>query len=336
MAKFTLTFDLRHPSQFPSSAREQYAAALDIIEWADERGFSRVAIGEHHQSPDGYLPAPLVVAAAIGARTERIKVQISVLLAPLYHPVRLAEEIAVADLCLEGRLEPAIAAAYVEDDFDMFGVDYANRGVAMEELVPFLRQAFTGEPFEFRGTTIRVTPRPCQDPMRIYMGGGTRKTIERAVRLSDGWVAPGTDESWEIYRELCREQGKPDPGDFPPMSPMFLWVTTEDKQQVLDRLAPHIRHQADTYAQWAASAFSGARDHPYALRDLSDVVEGRGKYQILDPEETIELANGLGRRGWLMLNPLLSGIAPDEAWKMLRTFEDRVMPYVDDGRRAGT
>ena len=58
--------------------------------------------------------------------------------------------------------------------------------MAMEELVPFLRQAWTGEEFEWRGKTIRVTPRPFQDPMRVYMGGGTRRTIERAVRLSDG------------------------------------------------------------------------------------------------------------------------------------------------------
>jgi alkanesulfonate monooxygenase SsuD/methylene tetrahydromethanopterin reductase-like flavin-dependent oxidoreductase (luciferase family) len=253
-----------------------------------------------------------------------------VLLAPLYHPVRLAEEIAVADLCLHGRLEPAIAAAYVEDDFDMFGADYAGRGTTMEELVPFLRQAFTGEPFEFRGTTIRVTPRPCQDPMRIYMGGGTRRTIERAVRLSDGWVAPGTDESWEIYRDICREQGKADPGEFPTMSPMFLWVTTEDKRKVLDRLAPHILHQSASYMGWAASAFSGARAHPYALGELDDVVQGVGNYQILDPEEAIELANRLGRRGWMVFNPLLGGIAPDEAWTMLQTVEERVMPYVDE------
>ena len=61
---------------------------------------------------------------------------------------------------------------------------------------------------------------------------------------------------------------------------------------------------------------------------------GVGNYQILDPEEAIELANSLGRRGWLMFNPLLSGIAPDEAWKMLHTVEERVMPFVDDGRRT--
>jgi alkanesulfonate monooxygenase SsuD/methylene tetrahydromethanopterin reductase-like flavin-dependent oxidoreductase (luciferase family) len=328
MPKLTMTFDLRSPQAFPTTAAEHYAAALDILEWADEHGFSRVAIGEHHQSPDGYLPEPLVFAAAVGGRTKRIRVQISVILAPLYHPVRLAEQIAVADLCLQGRLDPAIAAAYVEADFDMFGVDYANRGLAMEELVPFLRQAWTGEPFEWRGQTIRVTPKPAQEPMRLFMGGGTRKTIERAVRLTDGWIAAGTDEKWDLFREICREHGKPDPGEYPAMGPMFLWVTTEDKQKVLDRLAPHIQHQSDTYQAWATSAFSGAIDHPYLLRDMDDVVQGKGKYQILNPDEVLELAEHLGRRGWLMFNPLLSGIAPNEAWKMLHTVEEHVLPHL--------
>src|ERR1700728_1243292 len=127
-----MTFDLRHPPQFATSGPELYAAALDIIEWADEHAFSRVALGEHHQSTDGYLPAPLVFAAAIGGRTRRIRAQISVLLAPLYDPVRLAEEIAVADLCLQGRLDPAIAAGYVEDDFVIFGADYTEPGPDIE------------------------------------------------------------------------------------------------------------------------------------------------------------------------------------------------------------
>ena len=204
MPQLNLTFDLRHPPELAASGRDQSRAALDIIAWADEQGFRRVMIGEHHQSPDGYLPAPLVFAAAVGGRTKRIRAQISVLLAPLYNPVRLAEELAVADLCLQGRLDAALAAGYVEADFDMFDVDYKNRGGAMEELVPFLRKAWTGEEFEYQGKTIRVTPRPAQDPMRIYMGGGTRRTIDRAVRLSDGWIAPGSDESWEIYPDNLR------------------------------------------------------------------------------------------------------------------------------------
>jgi alkanesulfonate monooxygenase SsuD/methylene tetrahydromethanopterin reductase-like flavin-dependent oxidoreductase (luciferase family) len=286
--------------------------------------------GEHHQSPDGYLPAPLVFAAAVGGRTKKIRAQISVLLAPLYNPVRLAEELAVADLCLQGRLDASVAAGYVETDFDVFEVSYKERGLAMEELMPFLRQAWTGEPFEYRGKTIRVTPRPYQDPMRIYMGGGTRRTIDRAVRLSDGWIAPGSDEAWALYREICRSYGKPDPGEFPTTGPMFLWVTTEDKRRALDRLGPHILHQAQTYAAWAEGAFSGAHHHPYALGDLDDVVRGIGQYQILDPEETLELAARLGRRGWLVFNPLMSGIPPADAWKMLQLVEEQVMPVLAD------
>jgi alkanesulfonate monooxygenase SsuD/methylene tetrahydromethanopterin reductase-like flavin-dependent oxidoreductase (luciferase family) len=326
--QLVLTFDLRHPPELGAAAPAQYAAALDIIEWADQRGFRRVMFGEHHQSPDGYLPCPLIFAAAVGGRTKKIRVQISVLLAPLYNPIRLAEELAVADLCLQGRLDCAVAAAYVEDDFDMFGADYKTRGAFMEELVPLLRKAWTGEPFEYRGKTIRVTPKPAQNPMRIYMGGGVRKSIDRAVRLTDGWIAPGSDEAWDMYREICQEHGKPDPGPFPPAGPMFLWVTTEDKKKVLERLAPHIRHQADTYAAWAADAFSGAHNHPYALRDINDVINGVGQYQIMTPEEALELAQKLGRRGWLVLNPLMSGIHPDEAWKMLRTVEEKVMPHL--------
>jgi alkanesulfonate monooxygenase SsuD/methylene tetrahydromethanopterin reductase-like flavin-dependent oxidoreductase (luciferase family) len=324
----TMTFDLRHPPQFPTTGRELYAAALDIIAWGEEQGFRRVAIGEHHQSPDGYLPSPLGFACAIGGRTRRIKVQVSVLLAPLYHPVRLAEEIAVADLCLNGRLEPAIAGGYVEDDFEVFGADYTARGRTMEELVPFLRQAFTGEPFEWRGRTIRVTPRPAQDPMRIFMGGSRRPAIERAVRLADGYITGGDVESWDIFREVSVSLGKPDPGEYPTTGPMFLWVTTERKEAVLERLAPHIAHQTASYGAWTRDAF-GTEEGPYAGPSTDDPLSGRGNYQILDPEETIELAGRLGRRGWLMFNPLMAGIAPDEAWKMLHTLEDRVFPYLE-------
>jgi alkanesulfonate monooxygenase SsuD/methylene tetrahydromethanopterin reductase-like flavin-dependent oxidoreductase (luciferase family) len=331
MPQRVMTFDLRHPAAFATDGPRLYAAALDIIEWADDHGFRRVALGEHHQSPDGYLPAPLIFAAAIGGRTKKIRAQISVLLAPLYDPIRLAEEIAVADLCLQGRLDPAVASGYVEADFDAFGVDYAGRGTTMEELIPFLRQAWKGEPFAYRGRTVRVTPKPFQDPMKVYMGGGTRRTIERAARLADGWIAPGGGEAWETYRDVSRDLGKPDPGPYPTSGPMFLWVTADDKQKVLERLMPHIRHQIDGYTQWTRTVDRDAG--PYSGDDLSGALEGRGNFQIMDPEEAIEYGNSLGRRGWMMFNPLMAGIDPDMAWEMLRLLEARVFPYLDGAER---
>ena len=88
MPKKVMNFDLRHPPQFATSGRALYRAALDMCRWADERGFARIGLGEHHQSPDGYIPAPLVVAGAIGACTRQVRVRISILLAALYEPIR--------------------------------------------------------------------------------------------------------------------------------------------------------------------------------------------------------------------------------------------------------
>jgi len=282
----------------------------------------------HHQSDDGYLPCPLVFAAAAGARTKRIRIRISILLALLYDPLRLAEEVAVADLCTQGRLDLALGVGYVEDDFNAFGVDYHRRGKSMEELIPFLRRAWTGESFPHRGVTARVTPRPCQDPMPIYIGGGaSRKSIERAARLADGFFPPGMRKPWEAYRQTCMELDKPDPGDWRPHGPIFLWVTTDDKQRAWERLAPHIRHQIDSYGAWTKAGL-GKATGPYIPSGDLESLSQDGAYQVVTPDEAVELAHQLGPAGELHLNPLLAGIHPDEAWRMLRTFERDVLPHL--------
>jgi alkanesulfonate monooxygenase SsuD/methylene tetrahydromethanopterin reductase-like flavin-dependent oxidoreductase (luciferase family) len=324
MPKKVINFELRHPVEFGRTGAEIYAAALDMVAWADERGFSRVAFGEHHQSPDGYIPTPLVFAAAVGGRTRGIRVRISTLLAPLYNPVRLAEEIAVADLCLQGRLDVALAVGYVEDDFALFGADFTTRGDALDELIPFLRRAWTGEPFEYVGRTVRVTPTPVQRPMPIHLGGSARRAIERAVRLGDGYFPP-MPQFWKYYRKLCVEFGKPDPGELPQRGPIFLWVTTEKKERAWERLAPHIRHQINSYGAWTASAYSDPYGPFVPTRDIENLSQG-GAYAVVDPDEAIELATALGPDGELHLNPLLSGIAPAHAWEMLELLDTHVLP----------
>lgn len=323
-----LDFDLRHPPEFGVRGADLYAAALDMIAWGEERGFERVTFGEHHQSPDGYLPCPLVFAAAVGGRTSRIRVRVSVLLAPLYDPVRLAEEVAVADLCLGGRLDLGMGVGYVEDDFDAFGADYHRRGRHLDWLIPFLRRAWTGEPFEHRGTTVTVSPRPVQDPMPIHLGGGTRAAIDRAVRLADGFFPPAMQKPWEYYRRACLAAGRPDPGEWRRRGPIFLWVTTGDKEQAWERLAPHIRHQIDSYGGWTTSGL-GRPDGPFVpTRDIESLGQG-GAYRVVDPDEALALAAELGPDGELHLNPLLAGIDPAYAWEMLGTVERHVLPNLD-------
>jgi len=322
-----MNFDLRHPAHLGANGHDTYRAALDMCRWADEHGFARIGLGEHHQSPDGYIPAPLVVAGAIGGCTRTVRVRLSVLLAPLYDPIRLAEEIAVADLCLGGRLDVGLGVGYVEDDFALFGIDYHRRGKALDALIPLLRTAWTGEPFAYRGTTVRVTPRPVQDPMPIFVGGASRAGIRRAVDLADGYLPPGLPAGWERYRKELVALGRPDPGPFPPRGPVFLWVSTEPKAAVWERLAPHVRHQIDSYAGWTRDAY-GAPQGPFVPeRDVEELRQG-GAYDVMTPDEVLALADTLGPDGELHLNPLLAGINPDAAWAMLRLVEREVLPHL--------
>lgn len=326
--KLVLDFDLRHPSDLGADGPSTFAAALDIIEWADERGFERAGFGEHHQSEDGYLPCPLVFAAAAGSRTRRLRLRISILLAALYEPLRLAEEVAVADLCTQGRLDLALGVGYVEADFDAFGKDYHRRGRALDELIPFLRCAWTGEPFEHNGTTVRVTPRPCQEPMPIFVGGGAaRRSLQRAVDLADGFFPPGMREPWDAYREMCIEADRPDPGEWAPRGPIFLWVTEDDIDATWEWLAPHIRNQIDSYGAWTRQGL-GRPTGPYVPTEDTASIRQGGAYRVVTPDEAIELAAELGPGGELHLNPLLSGIAPGRAMAMIDLVEREVLPHI--------
>ena len=98
-----VAFTMRSPSWGPPTP-DLYAAALDMAAWADSLGFETVGLSEHHNTSDGYLPSPIVLASAIGARTSRIDIKLSVVLATLMHPLHLAEDLAVADLVSNGRL----------------------------------------------------------------------------------------------------------------------------------------------------------------------------------------------------------------------------------------
>src|SRR2546428_12103753 len=99
-----LRFDLRVPPFARTTHARQYAARLDMCEWADAQGFDVVAISEHHGVECGYMSSPVTLAAAIAARTHRLAINVAAVLVPLHDPIRLAEQLATAALVARGRL----------------------------------------------------------------------------------------------------------------------------------------------------------------------------------------------------------------------------------------
>src|SRR5713101_1577181 len=135
MAMIAIRYDLRVPSFATATHAELYTACLDQCWWADERGLDFVVLSEHHGVDDGYLPAPLTLAAAIAGRTKRILINIAAVLVPLHDPLRLAEQLAVLDLASGGRVSFVAGLGYRDEEFAMAGVDRSRRAPILEEYV---------------------------------------------------------------------------------------------------------------------------------------------------------------------------------------------------------
>jgi len=325
MPLFNLRYDLRRPPFAKATSSELARTAIDQCEWADRLGFTAVTLSEHHGSPDGYSPSPLVLGGAIAARTKRLRILLAALIVPLHDPLRLAEDIAMLDVISDGRVIPVVSAGYVETEFTAFGKKLSDRKQVMDEIVPFLKQAFTGEPFEWKGRTVRVTPRPVQRPRPpIFQGGASKAAARRAARVADHFI-PTTPALFDVYREERKKLGKPDPGPPSKGTGNFLWVA-EDPDAAWEVIAPHALHETNAYGEWMAEAGLGDENTTYKIFDDADALRAAGDYAIVTPDELVETARKLGPMDSVLLHPLIGGIDPAFSWECLRLIEEKVLP----------
>jgi alkanesulfonate monooxygenase SsuD/methylene tetrahydromethanopterin reductase-like flavin-dependent oxidoreductase (luciferase family) len=179
--------------------RGLYRDAITLAEHAEDAGFDTFWVSEHHGFADAYLPSPLPLLAAVAARTERIRLGAGVVVAPLAHPVRLAEDAAVLDQLSGGRLILGLGLGYADHEYRTFHVDAATRGAKLSDLVEFLRTAWQGVEFDwdgpcYRGVGVRVTPTPVRGRIPIWLGGYADAAVRRAGRLGDGYLLGRADE----------------------------------------------------------------------------------------------------------------------------------------------
>ena len=206
-------FDFRNPPGSKLSFRDLYDASLAQVAAAESLGFDSIWLTEHHFTDDGYLPAMMPAAAAIAARTTRVTIGTYVLLAPFYHPLKLAEDAAFVDVLSHGRLRLGIGLGYRAEEFEGFGVPRKERLGRTLETMEILKRAWTGERFSFDGKYFkfrdaRVLPRPVSQPHpELLWGAGAAKAIRRGAELDMSFACVGGRKEIGIYVEALKARG---------------------------------------------------------------------------------------------------------------------------------
>src|SRR6516165_3264055 len=167
--------------------RELFDELEELVLRAEAAGFESAWIGEHHGMEFTIAPNPFVQLAYLAAKTKRIRLGTGNVIAPFWHPIRLAGEAAITDVASNGRLDLGIArGAYVFEYERLFpGLDAWGAGQRMRELVPTVKKLWdgdyshTGEFWSFPTTT--CSPKPVQDPIPIWIAARDPASHDFAV-----------------------------------------------------------------------------------------------------------------------------------------------------------
>lgn len=205
----------------PNSNRDHqaiYQELIDLAGLAEENDFDSVWTHEHHLWDDGFNPAPLTLSTAIAEATDTIDIGTAILLAPLYDPIRLAEQVAVVDIISQGRFRLGIANGYMDHEFALFDIPKSQRARRVEEIIDICRLAWREEQFSYDGEhfnfkDISVTPTPAQGTdLPILLGGFAKPALRRAANKADGWLGVVKyGETNDLFNESSNESGRSRP-----------------------------------------------------------------------------------------------------------------------------
>lgn len=282
--RFGLWYDFRNPGTDAPPFEDLYEDVLDQIVAGEQMGFGSVWLTEHHFVEDGYTPSPLILAAAIGARTKTMRLGTNLIILPLHDPVRIAEDAATLAILTRGRFDLGVAIGYRQAEFEAFGRSLKQRPSLMEESAEIIRRAWRGEALNFEGKRfrygdLRVTPQPATAP-RLFMGGMAEPAIERVARIGDGFLSTG-GIGHDVYVEALRRAGR-DPAEGRIAAGHWA-IISEDPVAEAERLGPYILHQTNQYIRWGAF---GPPESTPEFADARSAIEN-GLYQLWTAEEAV-------------------------------------------------
>ena len=339
---------------------EAFDEAFATAETAEVLGFDGVWLAERHFAaprnpldPQGagipsVVSSPLIFATAIAARTSRLRVGTGVLVLPLGHPVRMAEEVATLDNISRGRLDLGIGRSGFPRAYQGYNIPYGESRERFVEYLEVMRRAWTQERFSYEGKyytfqDVCLIPKPYQKPHPpLRYAATTRESFPIMGRLGlpifaglRGMTVPELVRSIREYRTTWQEAGHPGDGDVALRLPAYVAETEEQA------LSEPEASTMQAYARLGQSFFRSSSES--GIRASEERVEraerlAKTSYQDLLRERLVygspqavtrrleQWRDELGLTGVIIESNVGGRIPPDRVRNSIRLFAQEVAP----------
>jgi alkanesulfonate monooxygenase SsuD/methylene tetrahydromethanopterin reductase-like flavin-dependent oxidoreductase (luciferase family) len=224
-----------------------YQRALQRIEIMDQTGYDAVWLTEHHFSDYSVCPSIPVMGTYAAARTKNLRIGAGVTLAAFYHPLRLAEELALLDLLSGGRLNWGAGRGFDQREFQTFDVPMKESYARFREVVDIVRQAWTHERLTYKGeffsfADVEVLPKPLQQPHPpMWVAAGSLDAIDWAASVGHSILMDPHSTHTELgekkkfYRQKLEEYGYTIAGRDIPMARLLAIAPTAAEAAAIAR-----------------------------------------------------------------------------------------------------
>jgi alkanesulfonate monooxygenase SsuD/methylene tetrahydromethanopterin reductase-like flavin-dependent oxidoreductase (luciferase family) len=309
------------------------AERLALLEAADRLGFARHHQAEHHGTPLGLAPSPGIFLAAASQRTTRIRLCPMVYPLPLYHPLRLVEEVGMLDQLSGGRLDVGVGKGGSPYELAYYGVDPERAPAMFAEAFAVLRAGvsdgrvrFEGEFYTCRDVPVEV--RPLQDPFPpFWYGASSRGSVEWAAREGLHVVAGGPSAELALTTAVYHEAraGSPSAADAPLLGAVRRLVVAETDEEALRLARPAYAAWYDSLTcLWRAFGQAPGRFFP----DLDAAIEN--EVALVGSPATVaeEVARYFETSGcnYFIGAPAFGTLRLEDALRTLELFAGQVMP----------
>ena len=327
-----------HMDRGPVPLGQFYESRLRLVEAYDQLGFHAYHVAEHHATPLGHAPSPSIFLAAVAQRTRRLRFGPLVYLLPLYHPLRLIDEICMLDQMSGGRFELGVGRGISPIELSLFGLDPAQTpemyAEALQIILAGLQQetlSFIGKHYSYRNVPMELSPAQRPHPPLWYGIGridAVSWAVQHRINIVSNLPAPVLRPMTERYRaewEIAGGVG----GAMPNMG-LVRHVVVAETQAEADRIATH------GYPRWRDSFLHLWLKHgtqlpsPAALPSPSFAeAEASGRAIAGTPDKVSEfIRRTVADSGvnYVLCRFAFGDIAEEEALQSARLFAHDVMP----------